>query len=436
VDGFKADFWNWGPDLPDAADKVALQQYVLQEAASNHLLVVFHGIREPMGEFRTYPNLIQWKALMARDYHPQAWQGTTIPLVRWLVGPADFGAEDGSPYDYEVASLIAMPGPAIILSQRSDKIALNAFASLIVSIPNQWDQTIVLPQSQLGQTVAMARRKGQDWYIGIMNGNLDPPESWAIPLAFLTHDTNYQADLIYQGASGLVRTNVTSQTTLSITDTNLNLTASGAGFVAHLYPSPAAPARNSLLTGTIIGTPGSWNNSGNTITKVFDGNLNTFFDGPDASGDWVGLDLGSANQQIVASVRYCPRSGNGSRMVGGVFQGANNSNFNDAVTLASIGYYPQDGVFTSAAVTNKTVFRYVRYLGPPGGYCNVAEIQILAPTLNYSWYNGQLTLSWGSGGILLEATNLPGPWTTNTAATSPYTVQPTLQQEYFRVLWQ
>ena len=45
--------------------------------------------------------------------------------------------------------------------------------------------------------------------------------------------------------------------------------------------SPEAAVRFPKLTGGIIGTAGSWDNSGNTITNVFDGNLNTFFDAPD-----------------------------------------------------------------------------------------------------------------------------------------------------------
>src|ERR1019366_9941950 len=45
--------------------------------------------------------------------------------------------------------------------------------------------------------------------------------------------------------------------------------------------SPEATVRFLNLTGGIIGTAGSWGGSGNTITNVFDNNLNTFFDGPD-----------------------------------------------------------------------------------------------------------------------------------------------------------
>jgi hypothetical protein len=44
--------------------------------------------------------------------------------------------------------------------------------------------------------------------------------------------------------------------------------------------------------------------------------------------------------------------------------------------------------------------------------------------------NGQLQLTWPQG-ILLEATSLAGPWTTN-ANTSPYTFTPSGPQKFFR----
>ena len=62
----------------------------------------------------------------------------------------------------------------------------------------------------------------------------------------------------------------------------------------------------SPLGGAIIGTAGSFNNSGNTIAKVFDGNVNTFFDGPDASGDWVGLDFGIHHAANITKFSYAP----------------------------------------------------------------------------------------------------------------------------------
>ena len=44
------------------------------------------------------------------------------------------------------------------------------------------------------------------------------------------------------------------------------------------------------LTGTGFGTPGSWSDSGNTFEKALDGGVNTFFDAPTHSGNYVGID--------------------------------------------------------------------------------------------------------------------------------------------------
>jgi hypothetical protein len=196
------------------------------------------------------------------------------------------------------------------------------------------------------------------------------------------------------------------------------------------------------LNGLVIGTSGSWNNGGNTIAKIFDGNLNTFFDGPDASGDWVGLDFGSGVSNVIGQINYWPRSGYSSRMLGGMFQGDNVSAFPNPVTLFTIATTPPEGgVVTPQTITNKMAFRYVRYLGPPNGSCNVAELQFLAPNpppapiyLTNAWNGNNLMLSWPNGGALLQATNVIGPWVTNVMAVSPYTITPTNSKMFFKVL--
>lgn len=130
------------------------------------------------------------------------------------------------------------------------------------------------------------------------------------------------------------------------------------------------------LTGTVIGSPGSWSNQGNTITNVFDGNTNTFYDAANASGDWAGLDLGAGVAAVVRQINYCPRAGSGSRMVGGQFQGANMADFsNGVVTLFTVSNAPPDGWTTVPNAASAGPFRYVRYLGPPNGWGNVAEVQ-------------------------------------------------------------
>ena len=129
------------------------------------------------------------------------------------------------------------------------------------------------------------------------------------------------------------------------------------------------------LTGTLIGTTGSYQNDGNTIAKAVDGNPSTFFDSASAAGgSYVGYDLGTAN--TITSVAFAPRPGFESRMVGGVFQGSNSPQFTTGdVTLATVTTAPKAGVLTTVPVTGTGSFRYVRYLSPGGSYGNVAEVE-------------------------------------------------------------
>ena len=128
------------------------------------------------------------------------------------------------------------------------------------------------------------------------------------------------------------------------------------------------------LTGTAIGTAGSYQNQGNTIAKAFDGILTNYFDGPDASGDWVGLDLGSA--QVATSVKFAPRVGFESRMVGGMIQASNSATFSSGVvTLATITTKPAAGMLTTLPLNNTMAYRYYRYVGPANSNCDIAELE-------------------------------------------------------------
>ena len=139
---------------------------------------------------------------------------------------------------------------------------------------------------------------------------------------------------------------------------------------------PAAAAPTTQLTGTTYGTAGSWANDGNTIAKATDGNLATFFDAPTAGGN-VGIDLGSA--QAVTQIRFAPRAGYASRMVGGMFQYSTSPTFAAGITTVyTVSAAPAQGVLTTVPVS-APVERYWRYLGPANGYGNIAEFQLFGP---------------------------------------------------------
>ncbi len=124
----------------------------------------------------------------------------------------------------------------------------------------------------------------------------------------------------------------------------------------------------------LIGTTATYRNHPDPSTNVFDGNLTTFFDGADASGDWVGLNLGTP--AVIAQIQYAPRPTFASRMVGGIFQGSSSATFSaNVVNLITITATPATGVFTAQPISNATAFQYVRYVGPANSYCDVAEIE-------------------------------------------------------------
>lgn len=120
------------------------------------------------------------------------------------------------------------------------------------------------------------------------------------------------------------------------------------------------------ITGTVIGTTGSYKNNSSTMRgAALDGSLSTYFDAAEASGAWVGYDLGTSRLAHVVYVMYAPRKGYPSRMTGGKFQVANSPDFSDAVTIASVTEVPEEGKLTKAvAATTDGTYRYLRYFGP------------------------------------------------------------------------
>ncbi|GAA3990145.1 hypothetical protein GCM10022210_49560 [Mucilaginibacter dorajii] len=130
------------------------------------------------------------------------------------------------------------------------------------------------------------------------------------------------------------------------------------------------------LKGTLIGTPGSWNNDPTTtIAAAVDSNLTTYFDANQLDGAWVGYDFGLGKSALVTRISFAPRSSTPGRMVGGIFQGANASDFSDAVALFTVSTQPPVGVYTEQLISNQGTYRYLRYLSPAGGNGNIADVQ-------------------------------------------------------------
>ncbi len=133
------------------------------------------------------------------------------------------------------------------------------------------------------------------------------------------------------------------------------------------------------ITGTVIGTLGSWNNYGSTRDKAFDGDVTTYFD---ASEDiaWTGLSL--TIPMKVTGISFYPREGATWRMTGGKFQGSNTADFSSGVVdLATVSTEPLLA-WNCYTVSTTSTFKYIRYISPAGGVGNVAEIEFRGTTAN------------------------------------------------------
>ncbi len=140
-------------------------------------------------------------------------------------------------------------------------------------------------------------------------------------------------------------------------------------------------ADDNKLSGTPIGSSRSWNYASNIATTTantpscaFDGDPSTYFAAYEQSMGWVGLDLGTPH--VISRLGFQPKNNeNGARrMLLGVFEGANNPDFSDAIPLYLIPETPANKEMHYADVNVSRGVRYVRYVGPAGTHCDIAEL--------------------------------------------------------------
>lgn len=206
--GIKIDF------IPDATAEI-MQWYAetTKECADLKLMVNFHGSVKPTGLRRTYPNDITREAIRGNEYHMTKYNrvlppqhNVTVPFTRFIAGAADFTSVILNPKELEstkfswtneFAQSIVYLSPITHFADQFQFYLDNPMFDLFQTVPTVWDETRVLPCSSIGDVVAFARRKGNIWWIGVMNGAAE--RTVTIPLDFLKKKS--KATLIYDGAN-------------------------------------------------------------------------------------------------------------------------------------------------------------------------------------------------------------------------------------------
>jgi alpha-glucosidase len=130
---------------------------------------------------------------------------------------------------HQVASAVILSAPLLTYATHPDTILTSAAVELIKDIPSIWDETIVLPGSEIGELVAYARRKGNKWFIAVMNGVKQ--RNLKINLSFLKNGKWDAKEVRDKEDRNMMVQNKTYKANEVI---ELNL-VSGGGFIATLH---------------------------------------------------------------------------------------------------------------------------------------------------------------------------------------------------------
>jgi alpha-glucosidase len=197
VVGAKIDFFDH-----EAKEIIDLYQVLLKEAAQHKIMLNFHGANKPAGESRTWPNEMTREAIRgmeARRMETRAVHNTTLPFTRLLAGHADytpvlFGERRReTSWAHQIASAAIFTSPVLIYGAHPKNLLDNPAVNMIKSVPSVWDETIALPACEIGEIAAFARRRGNRWFLAILNG--PTARTLKVPLSFLGK-TPYRAMLV------------------------------------------------------------------------------------------------------------------------------------------------------------------------------------------------------------------------------------------------
>ena len=104
--------------------------------------------------------------------------------------------------------------------------------------------------------------------------------------------------------------------------------------------------------------------------NVVDGDIDTYFETLKGQYTWVGLDLGEPH--VISSIKIVKHG----VCDLGVFQGANSRDFLDAIPLTVINQRISGTTEVTFDISCSRGFRYIRYVGPAGQFCRMAEIKV------------------------------------------------------------
>jgi alpha-glucosidase len=175
--GIKIDYFD---SDSQAFHKIA--EMILKIAAEYKLMVNFHGSTKPTGEQRTYPHLLTKESLVGAEAQeplshylpgPDAAHNCTLPFIMNAVGPQDYTPIMLKTFPsfttdmHQFALAVVLESHIQHYADCIDMLDNHPARSFLTGMPASWDKTLLIEGSP-GRYVTIARRKGEDWYVGAL----------------------------------------------------------------------------------------------------------------------------------------------------------------------------------------------------------------------------------------------------------------------------
>ncbi len=172
-------------------------------AAENKLLVNIHDEFRPSGFSRTYPNLLTQEGICGNEEWPDATHNTILPFTRMINGAADYTIcyydprlENTHAHQLAASLIFYSPLQTIFWYDRPSRYQGEPEMEWFENLQTVFDDTKVLDGAP-GKNIIMARRKGNEWFVGAMTNNDGSSER--VDLSFLDKDKTYLAYIYTDG---------------------------------------------------------------------------------------------------------------------------------------------------------------------------------------------------------------------------------------------
>ncbi|MDR1532637.1 MAG: glycoside hydrolase family 97 catalytic domain-containing protein [Clostridiales bacterium] len=174
IKGIKVDFM-----MDDSQTQMRRYQNIINLCNEFGLMVNFHGSTKPCGENRTWPNVITSEGVRGMEHYLGWFPKPTPnlfciqPFIRNVVGPMDAtpvalsNANKNTSQAHQLALAIIFQSGIQHFADSIDVYRAWKGTEFMRLIPASWDETRLI-DGYPGDYVIMARRKGVDWFIGII----------------------------------------------------------------------------------------------------------------------------------------------------------------------------------------------------------------------------------------------------------------------------